>query len=433
MQVSVESGAGLERRMTVQLPGEKVDQEIERRLKKLAGTVRMDGFRPGKVPLRVVRQRFGGQVRQEVYGDLIRDSYATAVQQESLRPAGDPRIESLDDEAGDGLSYTAVFEVMPDIRVQDLKALSVKRPAVEVTDADVDKMLENLRRQRKAWEPVDRPAAEGDQLTISFKGYLEGDEFEGGSAEKVPLELGAGNMVPGFEQGLEGASAGEGRSLEVRFPDDYRAEHLAGKDVRFDVEVHEVKEGRLPPVDEEFAKAFGVADGDVDALRRDVRANMERELKQTLRSVIKNRVMDALLEHIPLEVPGALVDREAAHLKEQARAEMAGAGQRSAVDLPSEMFADQARRRVALGLIIAEIVRRNDIRVEADRVKAAVEEIADSYEDPQQVISWYYGNKEQLAAVENLALEDQVVEWVLAQGRVEDEPVSFDELMGQNA
>jgi trigger factor len=417
--------------MTVQLPGEKVDQEVERRLKRLAGTVRMNGFRPGKVPLRVVRQRYGGQVRQEVYGDLIRDSYADAVQQESLRPAGDPRIESVDDKSGDGLSYTAVFEVMPEIRLEGLEELAVKRPAAEVGDADVDRMIESLRRQRLTWEQVERPAQDGDQIIISFKGSVDGEAFEGGSAERVPLVLGAGKMVPGFEEGLEGATAGETRGLDVHFPDDYRAEHLAGKDVHFDVEVHEVKEGRLPPVDEELAKAFGVADGSVETLRSDVRANMERELKQTLRGVLKNRVMDALLERVPLDVPRALVDQEASRLKEQARAEMAGAGQRSAMDLPLDMFAEQARRRVALGLIIAEIVRGNDIKVDPARVRAAVEEIAESYEDPQEVISWYYGNREQLAAVENLALEEQVVDWLLEQGRVEDEATSFDDIMGQ--
>jgi trigger factor len=417
--------------MTVQLPGEQVDQEVERRLKRLAGTVRMNGFRPGKVPLRVVRQRYGGQVRHEVYGDLIRDSYATAVQQESLRPAGDPRIESVDDESGDGLSYTAVFEVMPEVRVEGLDDLSVKRPVAEITDQDVDRMVESLRKQRLTWEPVDRPAAEGDQLTISFKGSLDGEEFQGGSAEQVPLVLGAGKMVPGFEQGLEGASAGETRALDVQFPDDYRAEHLAGREVHFDVEVHEVREGVLPPVDEELAKAFGVTDGGVDTLRRDVRANMERELKQTLRGVVKNRVMDALLERIPLDVPKALVDHEAGRLKEQAKTEMAGAGRKSAMDLPLELFADQARRRVALGLIIAEIVRANAIKADPERVRAAVEELAESYEDPQEVISWYYGNREQLAAVENLVLEDQVVDWVIAQGGLEDEPASFDQIMGQ--
>jgi len=416
--------------MHVQLPSERVAPEVERRLKSLSRTVRMNGFRPGKVPLNVVRQRFGGQVRQEVYGELIRASFGEAIEQQRLRPAGEPRIEEVADESGGGFSYTAVFEVMPEVIVGPLSGLAVKRPAVEVTDEDVANMVEKLRRQRITWETADRPVQDGDQVTISFTGSVDGEPFSGGTAEMVPVILGSGRMIPGFEEGLVGAAVGETRGLDLRFPEDYRAKELAGKDVHFDVEIAEVKAGRLPELDGELAKIFGVESGDVDRLKTDIRGNMERELRQKLRGLLKARVMDALLQHAQVDVPNALAEQEAERLKQQAKGEMAGAGRRSAVDLPRDIFLDQARRRVALGLVLGQIVKENAIKVDPKRVRSTVEELAEAYEHPQEVIDWYYGNKEQLAAVENLVLEDEVVDWAMGQAQVEDEPVTFDAVMG---
>lgn len=416
--------------MRVELPSEQVAPEVERRLKDLARTVRMNGFRPGKVPVSVVRKRFGGQVRQEVYGELIRTSYGEAVEDQQLKPAGEPRIEAVDEDDRGGFAYTAVFEVMPEVQLGELTELGIRRPVVQVTDADLDAMIEKLRRQRITWEGVERPAQEGDQMTISFKGSIDGEPFAEGSGEQVPLVLGSGRMIEGFEQGLVGAAAGDTRGLDLAFPADYRVAKYAGKPVHFDVEVVEVKAGRLPDVDAEFAKVFGVENGDVDRLKADVRGNMERELRQKVRGLIKNHVMDALLRQTQVEVPNALADREAERLKEQARAEMAGMGRTSTVDLPREMFADQARRRVALGLILGELVKTHGIKVDPQRVRTMIEEMAESYEQPQEVVDWYYRNKEQLAAVENVVLEDEVVDWVMGQARVEDEPSSFDAIMG---
>jgi len=416
--------------MRVELPSEQVAPEVERRLKDLARTVRMNGFRLGKVPVSVVRQRFGGRVRQEVYGELIRASYGEAVQHQQLKPASEPRIEAVDEDAEGGFAYTAVFEVIPEVHLGDLSELRIKRPAVQVTDEDLAAMIEKLRRQRITWESVDRPAQEGDQVTVSFRGSIEGEPFAEGSGERLPLVLGSGRMIPGFEQGLVGAGSGQTRELDLQFPDDYGVAKYAGKPVHFDVEVVEVKAGKLPEVDADFAKVFGVEDGDLDRLKTGVRGNMERELRHKVRGLVKNRVMDALLGHTQVEVPRALAEQEAERLKEQAKAEIAGAGRRRTLDLPRDLFADQARRRVALGLILGEVVKTHGIRVDPQRVRAMIEEMAESYEQSQEVVDWYYGNKEQLAAVENAVLEDEVVDWVMGQARVEDELSSFDSIMG---
>ena len=430
MQVSVESGEGLTKKMRVELPAERVNEVVDAKLKEVARTVRLDGFRPGKVPVRVVKQRFGAQIRQDAYGDLIQASFYEAAEKEALFPVGDPKIELHEDEEGNGgLSYTATFEVMPKVELADFTALSIKRPQAQVTDADVDAMIEKLRDQRKEWNPVERPAQDGDRLTIDFTGYLDGEAFDGGSASDFQLVLGSGTMIPGFEEGLKGAKAGEERKLEVKFPDDYSAEHLAGKEATFDVTIKEVAEPVLPEVDEAFIKALGVEAGTEDALRKEVRENMERELKQKLKSLTKERVMDAMLQAHDLQVPSAMVQREAEHLKRQAQEEMAGAGQRSAVDLPVSLFEPQAERRVKLGLLVGEIIKSNSMNVDQERVDQAIAEQAATFEEPQQIIDWYAENPEARKAVENVVMEDQVVDWVLDQAQVEDENLTFDELV----
>ncbi len=433
MQVSVESGEGLTKRLLVNLPAERVDEVVNAKLKEAARTVRLDGFRPGKVPLRVVRQRFGAQIRQDAYGELIQSSFYEAVSQENLQPVGEPDIELREEEAGGGLAYTATFEVMPQVELADLGGVEVKRAHAQVTDEDVERMIQKLREQRTEWVEVERPAREGDRITIDFKGFIDGELFEGGSAEGVHLVLGSGSMIPGFEEGLTGASAGEERKLELKFPDDYGVEHLAGKDAVFEVTVKSVAEPKLPEVDEAFIRSLGVEDGTEESLRKEVRENMERELKQKLKSRTKEQVMELLLEKHPIQVPAALIRQEAEALKEQARQEMSRAGQSSGVDLPANLFEPQAERRVKLGLILGEIIRKEGMKAEPSRVDEAIAEQAATYEEPQAIIDWYADNPKARAAVENLVLEEQVVEWVLDRAKVEEEELTFDELVNQQS
>ena len=433
MQVSVESSEGLERRMTVELPAEKVNQAVEKRLKEIARTVRLDGFRPGKVPLSVVRKRFSNDAKQEVFGDLVQSSYFEALMQEKLNPAGEPAIEPVDKGADEGMAYVAVFEVMPEVVLNPLSDVTVKRPVVEVTDADLNEMVEKLRKQRITWNEVERTAQEGDQITINFKGYIDGEAFEGGSADAIPLELGSKGMIEGFEEGLIGAKAGETRTLELTFPENYHAEKLAGKPATFEVEVIKVSEAVLPEVDEDFIKAFGISEEGVDGFYKEIRANMTRELEDKVRGLLKEQAMDALLQVNDLEVPKALVKREAQVLLQQTKANLAQGGQGNNINLPVELFEDQAKKRVTLGLIIAEVLSSNNIELDEARVRQKIEQFAQSYEDPQQVIDYYYSNKEQLSGIQNLVLEDQVVDWVLDQVKVEDAVKGFDEVMNPQA
>lgn len=429
MQVSVESGEGLERRLLVDLPASRVSAEMDKKLKELARNVRLDGFRPGKVPMRTIRQRFGAQVQQETFGTLIQETLYEAANQEKLMPAGEPQVELREAAEEGGLGYTATFEVMPEVQIGDLSAQSVSRPVAEITDADIDEMIDKLRRQRTTWIDVDRAANDGDTVHIDFVGKVDGEAFDGGSAEDVPLLLGSGSMIEGFESGLLGAAVGDQRTLEVRFPDDYRATHLAGRDATFDVTVKRVTEARLPEVDEEFIKTFGVADGTVEGLRSDVAKNMRHELKQKLAAVSKDRVMDMLIAANPMDVPKALVTQEAERMKQQMLQDMAQRGQHSSADLPASLFEEQARRRVHLGMLVAEIIREQNLRADDGAVRATIAEFAESYEDPQEVIDYYARDRSARASVENLVLENAVVEWVLGQVQVTDESKSFSEVM----
>jgi len=424
MQVSVESGEGLERRMTVDLEPEQIDTAVDRRLREFARSARLPGFRPGKVPVKILRQRYGGQVRQEVFGELVQSSFAEAVVKEELRPAGPPRIEPDIDESAKRYAYTAVFEVLPQFELGDLQGKILKRPTASVSDADLDAMFTRLREQRKAWNPVERPAKTGDRLTISFAGTLDGEPFEGGSGEDAKIELGTGRMIPGFEDGLVGARAGDERRLDLQFPSEYHSERLKGKSVVFDVRVGEVAEPVLPDVDADFAKGFGVADGDLERFRAEVRENMGRELRERIRARIKSQAMDLLLEANQIDLPNVLVKEEIKTLKEQARRNVRG----GKFELPDELFQEQARRRVALGLVISEVVKANEIKVDRVRVREVVEDMASTYEQPQDVIDYYYSDKGHLASVESLTLEDQVVDWVMENAHVEDVAATFEEL-----
>jgi len=433
MQVSVESKEGLERRMTVELPAEMVNGALEKRLKEIARSAKIDGFRPGKVPLSVIRQRYAGQARQEVFGDLVQSTYFQALADEKLQPAGEPSIEPLQTTPAEGMSYVAVFEVMPEVKLQDMSEKVIKRPKVEVTDSDLEAMLNKLRKQRTTWNDVAREAQDGDQLTLDFKGFVDGEAFDGGSADGVPLVLGSSSMIPGFEEGLIGAKAGEHRTLELKFPEEYRAEHLAGKEAKFEVTVNKIAEPILPEIDEEFAKAFGVTEGGVEGLHKEIRSNMERELKEKVRSVVKEQAMELLLETNDVVVPKALINQEAAALQQQTKQNLAQSGQASSMDLPLNLFENQARRRVALGLILGEVIRENKIELDSERVRARVEQFAQSYEDPQEVIDYYIKDKKQLASIENVVLEDQVVDWIIEQVKVEDSESAFDDLMNEPA
>ncbi len=428
MQVSVESGEGLERRVTVQLPAGQIDGEIEQRLKKIAKTARLKGFRPGKVPLSVVHRQFGKQVRQEVVGELIRSSFGEALQQENLHIAAEPSIDPIE-ELEDGVRYTARFEVMPEFELAALEGVTVERPVVEIGEQDVDAMVEKLRKQRVTWNAVEREAADGDQVRIDFQGTIDGEAFEGGSGSDVAVVIGSGAMIPGLEQGLKGCRVGEKRTMDVEFPDDYGAQHLAGKQAVFSVEVLGVSEPIMPEVDADFAKAFGVEEGSVETLRADIRSNMEREAIQAIAGQVKGRVMDVLLEANKIDVPRALVEREIKRMQEQATSQVKASGRTKNFELPRDLFADQAQRRVTLGLILAEIVRTHNIEVDAARVRTKVEEFASTYEEPDEVIKWYYGNREQLAGVESMVHEEQVVDWALEQASVVEQAMSFDELM----
>jgi len=429
MQVSVESGEGLVKRLLVNLPADKVNELIDAKLKEAARTVRMDGFRPGKVPLRVVKQRYGEQIKQDAYGELIQSSYYEAVTQENLKPVGDPSIELREDEADGGLAYTATFEVMPEIEVAELSALEIKRPVTEVVDTDIDNMIEKLRQQRTEWIDVDRGAQNDDRVTLDFTGIMDGEAFEGGTASDIPLVLGSGTMIPGFEEGLVGAKAGDKPVLELKFPEDYRVENLAGKDVTFEVEVKAVAEPKLPELDEAFVKSMGVEDGTEESLRKEIRENMEREVRQKVKGRTKEQVMDALLAANEFSVPSAMVSQEAAALKQQTQQEMAQSGQQSTVDLPVSVFEPQAERRVKLGLLVGEIMRKNEIEVDQGRVDEAIAEQASTFENPQEIIDWYKENAQARSSVENVVLEDQVVDMILDQAKVEDEQLSFDELL----
>ena len=424
MQVSVESGEGLERRMTVDLPADRFETEVASRLQQVARSARLPGFRPGKVPLKIVRQRFGEQINQEVFGDLMQSSFSEAVGQQQLRPAGPPRVVPSIDHAGRRYGYTATFEVLPSITLAPLEDRVIKRPVADVGDADLEAMLDRLRHQRKTWTKVDRPAQQGDRVIASFTGTVDGEPVQGGSAQDRPIEIGAEHLIPGFEDGLVGISAGEARTLNLAFPDGYQAKHLAGKPVVFDVSVSAVEGPVVPELDAALARSYGVEDGDVERFRQDVRANMDRELRQRIQARVKNQVMDALIAANPVEVPGVLVREEIAVLKDRTNRNAGPSG----MQLPDALFEESARRRVALGLIIAEVVKQNGIAVDPQRVRAAVEDMASTYETPKEVVDYYYSSKENLANIETMVLEDQVVDWVMGHAKIEDEAMSFQQV-----
>jgi len=429
MQITVEKTRGLERRMTVTLPAERVDNEIESRLKQLSRRAKIKGFRPGKVPFKVVQQQYGPQVRQDVMSDLLRESYSEALNQEKLNPAGGPSIEPVKMEPGKGLEYTATFEVYPDITLKNLEDLKVERPRAEITPADVDKMIENLRRQHAEWETVARAAAAGDRITIDFAGDIKGEAFEGNTGERFPVVLGEGRMVEGFEAALTGLAAGEEKDFDIKFPKDYPAPAVAGKKAHFHVKAHEVAARKLPELDEAFLKTFGIKEGGVEALRRDVQANMQRELDAALRRRVKDRVLDALLAANKVELPKALVSEEIERMRQDALRRFGGPQQKNVPQLPDELFAEQAQRRVSLGLLIGEVLRSEKLTPEPERVNKALAEAVEGYEKPEEALRSFRSNPSIMRQVEGMVLEEQAVDRLLEKAQVTDKPTSFDELM----
>ncbi len=434
MQNNQETQSALERRIDMSVPIAEIEKEVEARLKRMAKTVKMPGFRPGKVPMKMVAQNYGAQARSEAIGAAVERAFGEQLREQQLRIAGNPRIEPKD-AANDGeLAFSAVFEVYPTIVLGDLSTQKVERPSLELTDAEVDKTIEVLRRQRTTFEPAERAVESGDRVTVDFNGRKDGEEFQGGQATDFPFVVGAGAMLKDFEAAAVGMKAGESKTFDMTFPEDYHAEHLAGQAVQFDIAIKRVEAPKLPEVDADFARALGVADGDVAKLREEVKNNLQREVKRRIQARVKEQVMDALLAANPIEVPKALVESESRQLAENAKRDLEMRGM-NAKDIPVQpaWFAEQAERRVKLGLIMAELVKENELFAKPEQVKALVEEMAESYEDPSELVRWYYSQPERLAQAEAVVIEDNVVEWVVSKVETSDKDITFDELMGNAA
>ena len=451
MAVTIETLSALERRFNLVIPSGQIEKEVSTRLNQLTRTVRMQGFRPGKVPLKMIASTYGPQVRSEVLGDAIQKNFTDTISGQNIRVAGYPRIEAKKDaeapaaagatgaaaaaKAGaandDSFEFVATFEVYPDVVVGDLSSLKVERAAATVADADVDNTVETLRRQRVKYEAADRASAKDDRVTVDFAGTLNGVAFEGGAAQDFAFVLGGGQMLPEFDGNATGLATGANKVFDVKFPDEYHGKEVAGKTAQFTITVKKVEGPVFPVLDAEFAKSLGIADGDLAKMKIDVRGNLEREVKKRLQTRVKNSVMQALYEAIKLDTPKALVEMDVQRLVEQAKADLVQRGIKQDMPLPPDLFQEQAKRRVALGLILNQVVESNGLAAKPEQVRAIVDEFAQSYEDPTEVVRWYYSDKQRLAAVEAQALEDNVVQFVLSKAKVEDKTVPFDELMGR--
>ena len=434
MAANVESLGALERRVSMSVQVEEIDRQVDERLKKLARDVRMPGFRPGKVPLKLVAQTYGPQVRSEVLGDAVQKAFTEVVKEANLRVAGYPRIEkkaAADDKA---LEFSATFEIYPEVKLGDLSAASIERAQVEVDDAAVDRTIEILRKQRTRFVPASRPARDADRLTVDFEGTIAGQAFDGGKAESFVFPLGEGRMLPEFEAAARGMSPGEAKTFAVRFPDNYHGKDVAGKEASFEMKVKSVEEPQLPALDAEFAKQLGVADGDLAKMRAEIRANVEREVRKRVDARIKGQALQALLDAAPMELPKSLVEMETQQLVERAAADLQARGVKPGqLPINPASFEGAAKRRVALGLIIAELARAENLQPKPGEVRAIVEQEAQSYESPAEVVKWFYMQPQRLSEMEGVALEANVVKWVLSKAKAVDKPVSFDELMGGSA
>jgi len=435
MQVSVESNTGLERKMTVAVPADVIDNEVNKKLQNLARTQKMAGFRPGKIPMSVIKQRYGAPVRQEVLQEVTQKSFYDAVTQENIQPAGHPMIELVEDNKEGEYSFIATFEVFPEIIIKDFKDLEIEKPTAEITDADLDNMMVTLQKQRGTLEPVKRMARKEDTLNIDFKGSIDGELFEGGAAEDFSLVLGSDSMIPGFEKQLLKVKTGEERTVEVTFPKDYQSEELAGKDAVFEVTVKEVKALKLPEIDDEFVKLFGIEDGGIDKLKEEIGNNMKRELENNLKGRTKANVLESLAAANELDLPKALVDQEIEMLKQQALKQFNQGRQGSAADvpeMPAALFEEQAKKRVKLALLVNKIIEDNEIVVDPARVRSTIEATASAYDEPEQMVSWYYSNPEHLKQVESSVVEEQVIDFILEQSKqASEKSYSFDDIMNK--
>jgi trigger factor len=425
MQVSVENTSALERRMTIAVPAERVENEVNKRLQQTAKRAKVAGFRPGKVPMSVIRQRFEADARQEAFGDLVQASFYEAIVEQKLNPAGAPSVEPKSFEKGKDLEFVAIFEVFPEFTVSGLESINVERLSAEVADADLDNMLEVLRKQNTRFEAVERAAQNDDQVNIDFVGKVDGEAFAGGSAKGTQLVLGSGRMIPGFEDGLVGAKAGEERVVNVTFPEDYQNLDLAGKAAEFTITVNSVSAPVLPELNEEFFAQFGIKESTLEGFRAEVRKNMERELRQAIKTKVKNQVMDGLLAANPIEAPKALLENEINRLRVQAVQQFGGNIKPD--QLPAELFEEQAKRRIVLGLIVAEVVKQFELKPDDAKVREMIEEMASAYQEPEQVIAWYYKNDQQMNEVRSVVLEEQVVDTVLQKATVTDKSVSYED------
>ncbi|MCS6944425.1 MAG: trigger factor [Sutterellaceae bacterium] len=431
MSQSIETLGALQRRIRLSVSAAELQREVQARLVRLARTLKMPGFRPGKVPLKMVAASYGAQVHSEVLTDKLGSAFHAAVAASGLRVAGAPRLEPIEGSNGDDLSFTATFEVLPEIKLGDVSALRIERPVCAVGDAEVEKTIEIMRRQRATFEGVERAAADGDRVTVDFVGAIDGAPFAGGSGTDVQFTLGQGRMPPEFETAVRGMRAGEKTRFELTFPSDYPRSELAGKQASFEVTVKRVEQIQLPTLDADFARALGVTDGDIDKLRAEVRVNLEREVAARLRERTRDAVMQALLSVADFEVPTSLVAAEQQRLAEMARVDLAARGVRpqGQASLSPQLFAEQAQRRVRLGLLLAEIVQAQKLQARPEQVRRTIEQIAQSYEKPAEVIQWYLGQRERLAEVENAVTENNVIDWVLKNAQTVERAVPFDELM----
>lgn len=430
MQFSVETTEGLERSVSFTVPADQVDSEVKNRLKHLSKTQRMHGFRPGKVPVSVIQKRYGKDVRREVAGEIMQRSFYDAIMGEKITPAGMPQFEEAVNESGKDLEFKAKFEVYPEIAIAGLDEIKVERPVVEIGDADLEEMMETLRKQHATWEETEEAAAEDNQVVIDFVGTVDGEVFEGGKADDFALELGKGRMIPGFEDGIVGKKAGEATTVDVTFPEDYHAENLKGKAASFEITIKKVEAQKLPEIDEAFASLFGVADGGIEALQTEVRKNMQRELDQALKAKLKDQVFKGLLEANTLDVPKSAIAQEVDVLRRQAMQRFGNnVDPKNLPELPAELFEAQAIDRVKIGLLVGEVIKTNALEVEDDRLTKLIENVASAYEDPSEVVEYYKTNDQLMQQMRSVCLEEQALDLILEKAQVEDKPATFKEVM----
>lgn len=430
MQVSVETTGNIERKLTVKVPAERVDGEVDKRLKSMRGRVKIDGFRPGKVPLSVVSQQYGDAVYQEVVGELFQSTFYEAAEKENLKVAGMPNIEATTLEPGKDLEYNATFDIYPKFEIADISKMEVTKPTVKITADDIDEMIETLRGQQKEWKEVKREAKKGDLIVVDFEGKLDGETFEGGSSTDFSVELGSGRMLKDFEDALIGMKAGDEKETDVSFPDDYPAENLQGKTAQFTLNVKKVSSPSLPKVDKEFIQKFGVEDGTKKSFKEEIKSNMEREVEQRVKSRIKQSVMEGLHDLHEVDLPKSLIEDEIKQVRNEMEQNAQGADISS---LPDDMFRDQAARRVKLGLIVGEIITTNNMEKDQEKVDEMLNSLAASYEDPQALIEYYRSNQQAMQTIEAAVMEEMIVDWALETAKVKEEKVKFTELMNTQA